>query len=122
LLAPGPTALPPSVIQALIAPLTGHKDPYFLGVMDETARLLREVFQTDNRTCMSLPGTGGAGMEAAVANLVQPGDAAIVCINGLFGERMAEMVTRCGGKAVTVRAPWGEPVDLEDIRRALRAE
>jgi len=64
LLAPGPTALPPTVIQALIAPITGHKDPFFLSVMDETARLLRHVFQTDNGTCMSLPGTGGAGMEA----------------------------------------------------------
>jgi len=61
-------------------------------------------------------------MEAAVANLIQPGDTAIVCINGLFGERMADMVNRCGGKAVAVRAPWGEPVDLEDVRRALRAE
>ncbi len=122
LLAPGPTALPPTVIQALIAPITGHKDPFFLGVMDETARLLREVFQTDNGTCMSLPGTGGAGMEAAVANLIQPGDTAIVCINGLFGERMAEMVKRCGGNAVAVRAPWGEPVDLDDIIRALRTE
>jgi alanine-glyoxylate transaminase/serine-glyoxylate transaminase/serine-pyruvate transaminase len=122
LLAPGPTALPPSVIQALVAPLTGHKDPFFLGVMDETARLLRTVFQTENRTTLSLPGTGGAGMEASVANLIQPGDTAIVCINGLFGERMAEMVRRCGGNAVTVRAKWGEPIDPEDVRRELRAQ
>ncbi|HZT06164.1 MAG TPA: alanine--glyoxylate aminotransferase family protein [Chloroflexota bacterium] len=122
LMAPGPTELPPTVIQALIAPLTGHKDPFFLSVMDDTARLLRQVFQTRNRTCLSLPGTGGAGMEAALTNLIQPGDTAVVCINGLFGERMAEIVRRCGGKAVTVTAPWGEPVDPDDVRRALRAE
>ena len=69
LLAPGPTNPPPSVLQALIAPLTGHKDPFYLQVMDETAQLLRYVSQTQNRTSMSLPGTGGAGMEAAMAAL-----------------------------------------------------
>jgi alanine-glyoxylate transaminase / serine-glyoxylate transaminase / serine-pyruvate transaminase len=122
LLAPGPTALAPTVLQALIAPLTGHKDPFYLTVMDEVAQLLRGVFQTDRRTTMSLPGTGGAGMEATVANLIQPGDTAVVCINGLFGERMAEMVRRCGGNAVAVRAPWGEPIDPEDVRRELRAQ
>src|SRR5450631_3116507 len=84
LLAPGPTNLPPEVIHALATPLTGHKDPYFLSVMDETAKLLRYVYQTENAASMSLPGTGGAGMEAAIANLVEPGDAVVVCINGLF--------------------------------------
>ncbi|MPZ13309.1 MAG: aminotransferase class V-fold PLP-dependent enzyme [Chloroflexi bacterium] len=119
LMAPGPTSLPPSVLQALIAPLTGHKDPFFLRVMDETAELLREVSQTGNRTCMSLPGTGGAGMEAALANLIQPGDRAIICVNGLFGKRMADIAGRCGGTAVEVTAPWGKPVDPDDVRRAL---
>lgn len=119
LLAPGPTNLPQSVLQALIAPLTGHKDPFYLKVMDETAQLLRYVLQTENRTTMSLPGTGGAGMEAAMANLIQPGDSAVVCINGLFGLRMADIVERCGGKAVRVTAPWGKPVDPDDVRRAL---
>ncbi len=119
LLAPGPTNLPPSVVQALIAPLIGHKDPYYLRVMDETAQLLRYVLQTQNQTTMSLPGTGGAGMEAAMANLIQPGDTAVVCINGLFGLRMADIVERCGGKAIRVTAPWGKPVDPGDVRRAL---
>lgn len=121
LLAPGPTCLPPAVLQALIAPLTGHKDPVFLGVMDETAQLLRFVYQTRNRASLSLPGTGGAGMEAALSNLIQPGDTAVVCINGLFGERMAEMVSRLGGRAVAVRAPWGRAVDPDDVRRAMRS-
>ena len=63
-LAPVPTNLPPSVVQSLGAPLTGHKDPFYLQVMDETAQLLRYLYQTENATTMSLPGTGGAGMEA----------------------------------------------------------
>jgi alanine-glyoxylate transaminase/serine-glyoxylate transaminase/serine-pyruvate transaminase len=119
LLAPGPTNLPPSVLQSLSAPLTGHKDPFYLHVMDETAQLLRYLYQTDNATTMSLPGTGGAGMEAAMANLIQPGDTAVVCINGLFGVRMADIVERCGGQAIRVTAPWGKPVDPDDVRRAL---
>jgi alanine-glyoxylate transaminase/serine-glyoxylate transaminase/serine-pyruvate transaminase len=119
LLAPGPTNQPASVLQALIAPLTGHKDPFYLQVMDETAQLLRYVYKTESATCMTLPGTGGAAMEAAMANLIQPGDKAIVCINGLFGLRMAEIVERCGGTAIPVTAPWGKPVDPDDVRRAL---
>jgi len=122
LLAPGPTNLPTSVVQALIAPLTGHKDPFYLRVMDETAQLIRYVYQTDNRTSMSLPGSGGAGMEAALSNLVQPGDTAVVCINGLFGHRMAEIAQRCGGDVITVTAPWGKPVDPDDVSRALQGK
>jgi alanine-glyoxylate transaminase/serine-glyoxylate transaminase/serine-pyruvate transaminase len=87
--------------------------------MDETAHLLRYVFQTKNQTTMSLPGSGGAGMEAAMANLIQPGDTAVVCINGLFGVRMADIVQRCGGTAIRVTAPWGKPVDPDDVRKAL---
>jgi len=121
LLAPGPTGLPPAVIHGLSAPLTGHKDPSYLQVMDETAQLLRYVFQTQNKTSMALPGTGGAGMEAALCNLIQPGDSVIVCINGLFGERMAEIVTRTGGKPTIVRATWGQAVDPDAVRQALRA-
>jgi len=119
LLAPGPTNLPPSVVQTLIAPLTGHKDPFFLQVMDEIAQLMRYVYQTQNRTSMSLPGTGGAGMEAAMSNLLQPGDTAVVCINGLFGLRMADIADRCGADVIKVTAPWGKPVDPDDVRRAL---
>src|SRR5688572_10989704 len=122
LLAPGPTCLPTEVIQALTAPITGHKDPYFLSVMDETAHRLRYLYHTENRTCMSLPGTGGAGMEAAMANLIQPGDTAVICINGLFGVRMADIAGRCGAKVITVEAPWGKPVDPDDLRRAVRGQ
>lgn len=122
LMAPGPTNLPPAVIQALTAPITGHKDPYFLQIMDETARLLRYVFDTDYEVCLSLPGTGGAGMEAALANLLQPGDTAVVCVNGLFGARMAEIARRNGARVVPVTAPWGKAVDPDDVRRAVSQE
>jgi alanine-glyoxylate transaminase/serine-glyoxylate transaminase/serine-pyruvate transaminase len=88
--------------------------------MDETARRLRYVHHTEAHTCMSLPGTGGAGMEAAMANLIQRGDTAVICINGLFGVRMAEIAGRCGAKVVKVEAPWGKPVDPNDLRRAVR--
>lgn len=116
---PGPTSLPPAVLQALIAPITGHKDPFFLHVMDETAELLRYLFQTSNEASLSLPGTGGAGMEAAIANLIQPGDTAVVCVNGLFGARMAEIARRHGADVVQVTAPWGKPIDPDDLRKAL---
>lgn len=119
LMAPGPTNLPPDVAKALTAPLTGHKDPFFLQIMDETAQLLRQVHETRNPTSMSLPGTGGAGMQAAVVNLLEQGDTAVVCVNGLFGERMADIARRCGGTVVRVTAPWGKPVDPDDVRRAL---
>lgn len=119
LMAPGPTNLPSAVSQALIAPITGHKDPYFLHVMDETAELLRYLFQTTNETSMSLPGTGGAGMEAALGNLLQPGDTAVVCVNGLFGARMAEIARRSGAEVIQVDAPWGRAVDPDDVRQAM---
>jgi alanine-glyoxylate transaminase/serine-glyoxylate transaminase/serine-pyruvate transaminase len=90
--------------------------------MTETAQMLRMVFQTDHQTTMFLPGTGGAGMEASVTNIIQEGDTAIVCINGLFGERVADIVRRCGGTAIEVRAQWGEPIDPEDVRKELRGK
>ena len=71
---PGPSNLHPRVLQALIAPLTGHKDPYFLAVMEETSSLLRQVFKTTNRAVFALPATGGSGMEASLINLLEPGD------------------------------------------------
>ncbi len=119
LMAPGPTNLPSSVLRALTAPITGHKDPFFLRVMDETAQFLRTVYQTQNQTTLSLPGTGGAGMEASLANLIQDGDEVVVCQNGLFGERMADIVRRHGGIVAEVSAPWGKPVDPDDVRKAL---
>jgi alanine-glyoxylate transaminase/serine-glyoxylate transaminase/serine-pyruvate transaminase len=103
----------------MVTPLVGHLDPSFLTVMDEVQDLLRHVFRTDNRWTLPVSGTGSAAMEAAIVNLVAPGDTALVADNGYFGDRMAEMARRAGGEVARVSAPWGRPLDPGDVRRAL---
>ncbi len=102
------------------APLVGHLDPLFVRTMDEIQTLLRYVFETNNRLTIPISGTGSAGMEATVANLLEPDEEVVVCINGYFGERMSEMVTRLGAKPIRVECAWGGPVDLEKTRAAWR--
>ncbi len=109
------------MLRALSLPCVGHLDPAFLEVMNGTAALLRRVFETRNRLAMAVSGTGSAGMEAALVNFIEPGDTVIVGVNGLFGERMADIVERAGGRPVRVEAPWGEPLDPDDVARALAA-
>jgi alanine-glyoxylate transaminase / serine-glyoxylate transaminase / serine-pyruvate transaminase len=110
----------PRVLRALSTPLLGHMDPAFLAIMDEIQALLRVVFQTENRFTVAISGTGSAGMEASIVNVVEPGDAVIVGVNGVFGTRLATIVERCGGKAIRVEAPWGQIVEPEAIEQALR--
>jgi len=100
-------------------PVIGHLDPAFLEVMDETQALLRAAFLTDNRWTFPISGTGSAAMEAAIANLVEPGDTVLAPTNGYFGGRMAEMARRAGGEVVTVDAPWGEPLRTDAVEAAL---
>jgi alanine-glyoxylate transaminase/serine-glyoxylate transaminase/serine-pyruvate transaminase len=88
--------------------------------MDDIQTLLRRVFSTTNRFTIALSGTGSAGMEAAVVNVVEPGDAVIVGINGVFGSRLAAIVERCGGKAVRLEVPWGQVIEPDTIAAALR--
>jgi alanine-glyoxylate transaminase/serine-glyoxylate transaminase/serine-pyruvate transaminase len=120
LLGPGPSLVHPRVLQAMAAPLVGHLDPVFLGVMDDIQTLLRQTFATANRFTIAISGTGSAGMEAAILNLVEPGDAVIVGVNGVFGTRLATVVDRCGGKAIRVEASWGDIIEPEAIETALR--
>lgn len=120
LMGPGPSDVDPRVLSALSAPLVGHLDPAFLGVMDDIQQLLRTVFETGNRLTIPISATGSAGMEAAFVNLVEPGDPVVVCVNGVFGERMSDIVTRCGGKLTRVEAEWGRGLDMEEVRQALR--
>ena len=101
----------PRVLRALSAPLLGHLDPAFLALMDDIQTLLRIVFQTKNRFTIAVSGTGSAGMEASIVNIVEPGDAVIVGVNGVFGTRLATIVERCGGKAIRVEAPWGQIIE-----------
>jgi alanine-glyoxylate transaminase/serine-glyoxylate transaminase/serine-pyruvate transaminase len=100
-------------------PLVGHLDPVFLHIMDEVSGMLRQVFRTGNRLTLPISGTGSAGMEAAIANMVEPGDPVIVGVNGVFGQRLAETVRRCGGEAVEVSAEWGQPLNPSEVRQAL---
>jgi alanine-glyoxylate transaminase/serine-glyoxylate transaminase/serine-pyruvate transaminase len=109
----------PRVLQALAAPLLGHLDPHFLSLMDEVQDMLRAVFRTGNRMTLAIAGTGSAGMETAFVNLVEPGDAVVIGMNGAFGARMASMVERCGGKPVPVEAPWGRIVDPDAVAQAV---
>ncbi|HUI28259.1 MAG TPA: alanine--glyoxylate aminotransferase family protein [Candidatus Kryptonia bacterium] len=108
------------VLRALGMPLVGHLDPAFLEIMEESKRLLRAVFQTQNELTIPISGTGSAGMEACLVNLIEPGDTVIVCVNGVFGTRMVDIVGRCGATAVTVDAPWGRIVDPADVAVAIK--
>ena len=119
LLGPGPSLVHPRVLRALSAPLLGHLDPAFLGVLNDIQVLLRPVFGTDNRFTIAISGTGSAGMEASIVNLVEPGDAVAVGINGVFGTRLASVVERCGGKVVRIEAPWGTCIEARAVEEAL---
>jgi len=110
----------PRVLRALSTPLVGHLDQAFLGIMNDIQTLLRGVFQTKNRFTIAVSGTGSAGMEASMVNIVEPGDTVIVGVNGVFGTRWATIVERCGGKAIRVEAPWGHIIEPEAIEQALR--
>lgn len=119
LMGPGPSGVHPRVLEAMGKPVLGHLDPDFLAVMDETRELLQAVFGTESEMTIPVSGTGSAGMEAAFVNILEPGDHAVVCVNGVFGERMAEIVERCGAHATRVDAPWGEIVPPEKVADAL---
>ena len=100
-------------------PVLGYLDPDFLGIMDETMALLRRLFQTENQLSIALPGTGMAAMEAAICNVVEPGDEVIVGIHDFFGQQMAEIVERHGGTAVRVEVEFGQVVETAQIEAAL---
>ena len=119
LMGPGPSDVHPRVLRAMATPLVGHLDPQFIVIMDEIKAMLRELFQTKNEMTFVISGPGSAGMEACLVNLLEPGDEAVVCIHGVFGGRMADIVERCGARAIRVEAPWGEAIDPEAVRRAL---
>ncbi len=120
LLGPGPSMVHPRVLRAMATPLLGHLDPAFLAVMNDIQGLLRHVFATANQFALAVSGTGSAGMEAAIVNVIEPGDAVIVGVNGVFGTRLATIVERCGGKTIRVEAPWGQIIEPDAIEAALR--
>jgi alanine-glyoxylate transaminase/serine-glyoxylate transaminase/serine-pyruvate transaminase len=119
LLGPGPANAHPRVLQAMAMPQLSHLDPAFIALMDEIQELLRYTWQTDNEYTLSISGTGTAAMEAAVANIVEPGDIILVGVMGYFGERLVEMGQRYGGDVRTIEKPWGECFTPDDIGAAL---
>jgi alanine-glyoxylate transaminase/serine-glyoxylate transaminase/serine-pyruvate transaminase len=119
LLGPGPSPVSPRVLQALSLPVIGHLDPKFLEIMDQSMAMLREVFQTKNRLALPMSGTGSAGMETCLVNLVEPGDAVLIGVNGVFGTRMVDVAQRCGAQVDSVEAEWGAALDPQSFKAAL---
>ncbi len=120
LMGPGPSEVHPSVLAALSAPTVGHLDPYFLKIMDEVQSMLRQVFQTTNHMTMAISGTGSAGMETCVVNLIEPGDRMIVGVNGVFGGRMADVAERVGADVTKLERPFGEVFSPEEVAAAVK--
>ncbi|CAM3724730.1 pyridoxal-phosphate-dependent aminotransferase family protein [Parendozoicomonas haliclonae] len=121
LMGPGPSDVYPRVTEALARPTIGHLDPEFVRMMDEIKQLLQFAFKTENPLTLPVSAPGSAGMETCFANLVEPGDKVIVCINGVFGGRMKENVERCGGEAIIVQGEWGRAVDPAAVEETLNA-
>jgi alanine-glyoxylate transaminase / serine-glyoxylate transaminase / serine-pyruvate transaminase len=121
MMTPGPCSIDPRVYRAMSTPLVGHMDPWFTEMIGEVQVLLRRAFQTENRVTFPISASGSGGIEAAVVNPLEPGDEAIVCVNGNFSERMAVIASRVPATTIhRVEAPWGRTVDPNDVRKAAK--
>ena len=121
LMGPGPSDVPPRILEALGRPTIGHLDPKFIDLMDEVKALLQYVMQTENTLTLPISAPGSAGMEACFVNLVEPGEKVIVCQNGVFGGRMKENAERCGADVILLQDAWGSAVDPQQLEDALKA-
>ena len=119
LMGAGPANVHPRVLRALGSSLLGHLDPHFLGAMDDVREMLRYVFQTENPVTLPISGTGTAGMEAAMVNILEPGDTFVMAVNGYFGQRLGEIASRNGANVVAVEHEFGKPVDPARVRETL---
>lgn len=122
LLGPGPSMVPPRVLRAMSHPLVGHMDPKFIELMKGVQELLRYVFQTENQITLPISGTGSAGMEATIANMLEPDDTILIAVNGYFGERLCDMAERYGATVNRLDKPWGEFFTPEEIDAALKKQ
>jgi alanine-glyoxylate transaminase/serine-glyoxylate transaminase/serine-pyruvate transaminase len=120
LLGPGPSNVEARILQAMLKPILGYMDPVYLKCMDEIQTLLRAAFETTNRVTFPISGTGGAGMETCVANLVEEGEEVLACVNGFFGQRAADLAQRWGAKVARVESEWGRPLAMGKVREAFR--
>jgi alanine-glyoxylate transaminase/serine-glyoxylate transaminase/serine-pyruvate transaminase len=119
LMGPGPSDIHPRVLEAMAKPTVGHLDPYYLEIMNRMQDMLRSVMRTKNEMTMAISGTGSAGMEAAVVNIIEPGDSMVVCVNGVFGGRMLDVAQRAGANVTKIERPWGEIFSPNDLKEAL---
>src|SRR3989442_62537 len=122
LMGPGPSSVHPDVYRALARPTLGHLDPAFITLMDDAKGLLQRVMRTANHVTFPVSGTGSAGMEAAFANLVEPGDRVLVLVNGFFGQRMTDVAARLGAAVEAVEFEWGTPVAVDAVRAKLAGQ
>jgi alanine-glyoxylate transaminase / serine-glyoxylate transaminase / serine-pyruvate transaminase len=118
LLGPGPSCIHPRVLVASSRPPIGYLDPELFTLLATMQDGLRALFQTSNPFTIPLTGTGMAGMEFCLVNLLEPGETAVIAVNGFFGGRMAEIATRLGANVIRVDFPWGTPVVPEVVAEA----
>lgn len=120
LLGPGPSNVHPRVLEALAKPTIGHLDPKFIDLMDEIKLLLKYSLKTENEVTFPISGPGSVGMEACIVNLIEKGNKAAVCVNGVFGGRMKDIIERCGAVPIVVESDWGNAVDPEKLEKTLK--
>lgn len=120
LMGPGPSDVDPRVLRAMATPLVGHLDPEFLEIMNESMDMLRKLFQTDNMLTIPVSATGSAGMEASFCNVIEEDDEVLICVNGVFGQRMTDVAERCRAKVTTLNADWGKIIPPEKVKSALK--
>lgn len=119
LMGPGPSDVHSRVLKAMATPLIGHLDPEFLEIMDDIKAMTQETLQTQNPLTFVVSAPGSAGMETCLVNLLEPGDEAVICIHGVFGNRLADIAERCGATVIKVEAEWGSPINTDDVKKAL---
>ncbi len=117
---PGPTPLPPAVIGAMRAPMVQHRSPEMMAFYTETLRLAREMHRTSGEVLI-WAGTGSAGWEIPIVNLLEPGDPVLAMVNGDFGDRFAKAGIALGLTVNRIDIPWGQAVTEDDLRTALAA-
>ncbi len=120
LMGPGPSDVPDRVLRVMSCPTIGHLDPEFLAILNDTRDLLRQAFRTSNELTLAVSGTGSAGMEACVVNLIEPGDEMIVCVAGVFGQRMTDVAQRCGAAVHVLEVPWGDVIQPDQVAETLK--
>jgi len=118
---PGPTAVPERVRMALAEPVVAHRGPEFAEVMAETAKMIKPVLGTTNDV-MVFTSSGTGVMEAGIANVLAPGEKALVLVNGQFGERFVQIIEALNLQADTLEVPWGEAISADAVAEKLQQD